>query len=498
MSHRRQVDVGFSVEFGHYASLSSSRATKALRYPLVSAGLALVLAGAALLAAHLHQPPPTTEWAAFALWLASLAATVLACRTPGAALRPAMPLTRADVAALAAIAGLSAALLLPWLAVYPLEMVDDLVRNTGLQARALAAGEAAIFHYGFHNASSFVLPLTGVPFYLVFGPSSLSFKGLSALLGVLTPFLLYLLARRYLSRPLALAAAVFLLTLPVYIFFARREPEIAWSPPLMVALLAALLRVEEEEARPRSLALLGLLAGITVHFHSAVKAAGLAALGLALAYALALALRRRQLWRRLWSGAALAVAAFLIGLGPLILVSNPALVLSSGRLVDLGAADYGRILGDYQVSLRVFFDQPTRSWFPTHEPLIPSSLLSALFALGATLGLFVVPLRLQLTLLFFLLLLPLTNSALTDLINAEHRLAPLFRWRRSWAQWGWASSYARWSARDGSCSGLRSSPRSPSPSSSPSPSRRGRSSSTSRVVTPTSPPPTSCTTPCAR
>jgi hypothetical protein len=59
------------------------------------------------------------------------------------------------------------------------------------------------------------------------------------------------------------------------------------------------------------------------------------------------------------------------------------------------------------------------------EPLIPSTILAALFGLGAVLGFRSVPRHVHATLLYYVLLLPLTNSAVTDARNGAHRLSPL-------------------------------------------------------------------------
>jgi hypothetical protein len=190
-----------------------------------------------------------------------------------------------------------------------------------------------------------------------------------------------------------------------------------------VGVLAALLRVYDQDWKPRTFALLGLVTGLAVYFHGAGKAAAFAALGLAAVTAVARTCARRQSWRRLVAGGATSSLGFFIGLGPLLHATDVDLLFSRGRLA--APASSAALLDAYQRSLRVFFDLPTRSWFPWYQPLIPSPILSGLFALGLLGGFWVVRRRVHLTLLFFVLLLPLTNSALTDSVNGDHRLTPL-------------------------------------------------------------------------
>lgn len=395
------------------------------RIPLIC-GLLALLAGAGAVLLSYRRLPPETEWSSVALWAASLVLTTAACWTPLEREAGSTGWARGDLAAILVLTVTACALLLPALAVYPLEVASDPPRDSGFLTQSIVDGRTRqIFKYGYFNGFSFVMPLTGVPFYWVFGPSSLSFKALAATLGIATPVLLYWMVRRHLSRSHALAAGLLLLSLPVYLFYARREPIHAFNPFWMLAVLGALLRVLEHKTAPRTLGLLGMVAGITVHFHPGVKAAAFCALALAAVAAIVRSLARRQSWRRLMGAGVMAVTGFFVGLGPLVLATDLGILLSSGRLSPDRGRGLANLLERWLVSLRVFFDLPTMSWFPTHEPLIPSAMLAGLFALGVLLGFLVVPLRIHLALVFFLLVLPLTNSALTDIVNGDHRLSPL-------------------------------------------------------------------------
>jgi hypothetical protein len=390
-------------------------------------GVAATIASALAVAIVYRTPLGRSEWPAVALWAGSLALWLLACRAPAEERVHASRPRPAELAAMALLAGAAAAVILPGLEFYPLETIGDPVRDSGLLARSIAQGETReIFRYGFYFGYSMVVPLLGAPFHLLFPASSLTFKGLAALLGILTPPLFFWFARRYLSFALALTAALLLATLPVYLFYARREPVVAFSPLVMTAVLAALVPALEPAAPLRRFGLIGLAAGVSVFFHAAVKGAGLAAFTLAMAVALWRSCAGRQSWQRTLAAAAVAVLGFIIAFGPLLEFTDPDILVSRARLgTPEGAYGSAALLERYLSSLRIYFDQPTMSWFPKHQPLIPSPWLAALFTVGALAGGLVVPARAHWTMLFFALVLPFTNSALTDTINADHRLAPL-------------------------------------------------------------------------
>ena len=355
---------------------------------------ATVAAGAAMTIAY-RTRPPESEWSAVVLWAAGIALWWVACRTPtgAAAARnqeteaPRPRHRRLDLGAMAALAAVAAALILPALEVYPLEMAGDPVRDGGLFPRAIAEGDITeIFGYGFYNGYSVLIPLLGVPFYLLFPASSFAFKGLAALAGIITPPLFFRFARRYLPFTLALAAALLMIALPVYLFFARREPVVAFNPLLMTAILAALVPALEPNASARRLGLLGAVAGLSNYFHAAVKTAGFGALALAALVTLSRTRARPHSLRGLFSRGGAALLGVLIGFGPLLQSTDLDAFVSRQRLGQPSQGwDLPTLIERYETSLRVFFDQPTTSWFPEHQPLIPSVPLAALFAFGAVL-----------------------------------------------------------------------------------------------------------------
>jgi hypothetical protein len=216
------------------------------------------------------------------------------------------------------------------------------------------------------------------------------------------------------------------LSLPVYLFYARSEPVIALNPVIMIVTLAALFPALEPDVPARRLGLLGAVAGASAYFHAGVKAAAFAALALALAAAFARTCAGRYPWQRLVPGVAAALLGVLIGFGPLLQVTDLGLFISRQRLghPQLGF-DPIHLLKSYGTSLRVFFDQPTTSWFPTRQPLIPSTVLAATFAFGALSGFLALPRRVYWSLLFFVFVLPFSNSAITEQVNGDHRLTPL-------------------------------------------------------------------------
>jgi hypothetical protein len=423
MVRRRSPPEG-AVVAGTLTGTGRSIASALALSPLWQRVTAAALAASAVFYSH-RQPPESSEWTAVVLWAIGLALWFYACRTP-AAEAPARPrLVGRDFVALAVIGVVACAVFLPALERYPVEVAGDPARDA-LLAQWIREGTTKRIFDWVHNNFSMVVPLTTLPFHFVFGASSLSFKVQAATLGAATPLLLFLLVRRYLSITNAVAAALLLIAMPVYIFYARREPVVAFNPFWMVVILFALLRSIEQGSKARTLGALGALAGLLVHFHAASKAAGFVALVLAIATAGWRACVGRQSWRRLAAAGVATSVGFAIGLGPLVLKLDLTTLISRGRMSEVGAGfELLPLLDAYARSLRVFFDQPTTSWFPIHQPLIPSPILAALFALGGGLGFIALPRRIHATLIAVTLVLLFTNSAMTDIVNGDHRLSVL-------------------------------------------------------------------------
>jgi hypothetical protein len=353
----------------------------------------------------------------------------LACRPwrDDGAVRWWRPLARADLLALLATLVGVGAVLLPWLDVYPLDVGGDALRDGGLLTLMIQEGEIKqIFEYGFFAGFTYVVPFVALPYLLFFGASAYAFKAVAATVGALTAFALYALARRDLSPLQALLAVGFLLSMPVFVYHARLETMVIFNAFWMAVLLGALFSVFDREGAPAAFGIVGLLAGLTTLFHAAAKASGFLALGIAACWAIWRTIRGRQSFGQLVRAGVVSVAAFVVGMGSVVLETGATNLLSLHKISTGGQdRDWAATLDAYQSSLRVFFDEPILARFPLIEPLIPSAIVSALFAIGVLLGFFVLPRRVYFSLLFLVFLLPFTNSAVTDSARAAHRLIPL-------------------------------------------------------------------------
>jgi hypothetical protein len=78
----------------------------------------------------------------------------------------------------------------------------------------------------------------------------------------------------------------------------------------------------------------------------------------------------------------------------------------------------------YQKSLLIWITEPTNAWYPDHKPIF-SPLLFSLMILGIIVGLARKNLYL-IAVLCIALILHLSNSALTDILNGDHRLTPFY------------------------------------------------------------------------
>ncbi len=367
------------------------------------------------------------QWAALALWIVTVTVTGVALLgRPGLAgvRRHLSSLSRNDGLALSILLAVAVAAYFFSLESYPMVVAGDPVRDTGLDVQRILDGDYKdFFVYGYINSYGLMATVLTSPIYLLLGPSALSFKVPPALLAIATIVMFFVLARRWLSTQASFIGSLALLCLPTLLFYGRYESlhvyNIAWMP----LLFAATYLVLRKQPHCRHFGFLGLLSGVLFTFHGAIKAAAFASLGLA-AIAALLAARREGL-RWLLAVGLLTVVGMLIGFGPLILATTPEIFLVSNRIPDTTGTDLSTLVSNYWQSLRIFFDRPTTSWLPTHEPLLPFKPLAFLFAAGLLVGLLVVPRRLFGLCLFYLLVLLLTNSALTDMVNGEHRLMPL-------------------------------------------------------------------------
>lgn len=121
-----------------------------------------------------------------------------------------------------------------------------------------------------------------------------------------------------------------------------------------------------------------------------------------------------------------------VGFGPLLLNTTTSNFFNTKRLTIIKQDNTNRINHNliidlakkYQKSLLVWVKEPTNNWYPDHKPIFPPPLF-ILMILGIIAGIIRKNIYLT-TILCIALILHLTNSALTNIVNGEHRLGPLY------------------------------------------------------------------------
>src|SRR5579859_7598208 len=107
---------------------------------------------------------------------------------------------------------------------YPYVSISDELRDGGVYAMKIASGALKnIFAWGVYDAHGLIIPTLTVPFYYLFGNSTLTYRVPAALLSSADVIFLYILIRLLLNRQTAVWVALILATLPFHMFFAHTQ-----------------------------------------------------------------------------------------------------------------------------------------------------------------------------------------------------------------------------------------------------------------------------------
>lgn len=319
---------------------------------------------------------------------------------------------------------------------YPFVSVGDEVRDGGLNTMQIADGTLQnIFAYGRYDAHGLIIPTITSFFYQLFGGSVLTYRFPSALLACIEVAAIFMLMRMQLNRTAAFFSALVLATLPLHIFFARTQVVVAfnsfWSSIILLSLYLLL-----KKKRAVDYAFFGTIIGFVFGFHAAIRVVAilvlLCVIGISLYEIVSKFIKKHQIRNSLLKLFLLVLFCF-VGFGPRLLFSNTTNFLHTSRFVLQQDAEtktmptmqeVQTIKDNYLKSLMVWFYEPTQYMYPDHKPIFPP-LLAAFFLLGIGHSLFVVKNPFLYVLTFLIITVPLLSSAITDSINADHRLSPL-------------------------------------------------------------------------
>lgn len=295
------------------------------------------------------------------------------------------------------------------LTTYPFVSVGDGVRDSGLDALRIATGKFTnFFTYGNYNGYGRLLPIFSSFFYSLFGSSVLTFRIPGAIIATLDVMLLYLLLRQMTEKKIAIIGALILALFPLHMYYARIELVVLFDS-FWTTLLLLLFYLWSKHKSPIDFVMLGSAIGMAANFHTAVRVVAI----LLLLVVIITTIRKHLTYVLVF------LVFFMVGFGPLILSSNTTNFLQQKRYVQTTPI---KLEQKYVKSLLVWVHEGTTSRYPPHTPIL-SLPLFILFLLGAGYALYLRNLF-SITLVLLIFILPFTNSAMTDWVNADHRLLP--------------------------------------------------------------------------
>jgi hypothetical protein len=298
---------------------------------------------------------------------------------------------------------------------YPFVAVGDEVRDGGLDTVKIITGETSnIFAYGRYNAHGLIIPILNIPFYKIFYNSVLSYRVPAALISTIDVFLLFFIVTSLFGSNTAFWAALLLVCNPIHLFYSRTETVVIFSSLITTVLVYFSYRSIKHKW---DFVYLALLIGFSFNFHASVKTVGMLLLPLIFFKILSFKKIKEIIFSIITS-----VIVLIIGFGPRLLETNLKIFFHTARL-NTGFLNVFIFLNKYIESLKVIAFSPTTSHYLDHKPIISIPLF--LLLLIGLFFLYKINRILFFIIIYLLLTIPLINSAITDIINADHRLIPL-------------------------------------------------------------------------
>lgn len=326
-----------------------------------------------------------------------------------------------------------------FLSYYPFVASGDEIRDGGWNARQILEGTIKnIFGYGRYESHGLVIPTLVIPFYLIFKNSVLSYRALTALLATLDILVVYLLSRKIIGRSGAFFSSLILAILPLHLYYARTEIVVMFSIFLTSIILWSFYFFFKNK-NALSFIFLGLILGFSSGFHASVRTVVFISFFVALTYSSYLLIKEKNKLKTILKFIGLIIF-FFVGFGPRLLFSSPdnffhlrtaAILKKDGsgwmdaRVSLVNLYKNRQVLAtNYWRSFRGYINKPVFSHFREKIPILPKAL-SLFFVLGIINAFFLNRnFFLYKLIAVFAILIPLTNSAVTDCVNCDHRWGP--------------------------------------------------------------------------
>lgn len=317
---------------------------------------------------------------------------------------------------------------------YPFVSLGDEVREPGYNTQRIVNGRLKnIFGYGQYDAYGLIISTAAVIPFGILGGSVLTYRLPAAIVSILDIILFYFLLSLITKNKIAsFMGAMFLISLPLHLYYSRTELVVILSSLFStIILLSLFIFFKRKTFKTIDFLFLGTVLGFSFNLHGSIKAMSLitiAAIALIYFYQF---IKKKLPVSQLIKNLLIFIIFILIGFGPRVLNTSVNIFFNTSRLpfisTEQTAANHSaeKSLGEkYVKSLLVWISEPTTAWYADKKPIFTPITFSLMIV-----GLSAVVLKKNkflITVLFIALSLHLTNSALTEMINGDHRLSPLF------------------------------------------------------------------------
>lgn len=315
---------------------------------------------------------------------------------------------------------------------YPFVSLGDSLRDGGLDAMKIVNGiQKNIFAYGRYESHGLIIPTVSSMFYKIYGNSDLTFKVPSAIIGIIDISLLYHLVLRSKDRIGAFFAAIFLIGMPLHLFYSRTEIVVIFSSILMTLLLISVYRYCTHKDL-RSVISVGLLLGLCLNFHASIRAV----VFITIPIMVVLIVSSRN-YKNIIKSILIMLLFMLIGFGPRIFMSSINIVFHTRTITALkdtvtkenvpdkvNTSKLKDAINTYPRAFLGYFYENVNSHYTHKAPIMPF-VFGIFLMIGLAFALLEGSAFWKICAVYALII-PFTNSAMTEAVNNDHRLAPLF------------------------------------------------------------------------
>ena len=310
---------------------------------------------------------------------------------------------------------------------YPFVSVGDELRDSGLRALKISKGEEKnIFGYGDYNGYGLDPSIMAAFFYRLFGGSVFTYRLPSAIFATVEVVVIYLLGYLILGKAAAFWSAMVLIALPLQLLLARTEFLVLCNSFLTAVILLFFYFLKDKKII--NFAVFGTILGFSFGFHTAVRTVALIMLAVGILFEI-FSISHINLKEK---GTRLLVLTFFcfVGFGPRLWFTTKDIFFAKHRFysqvnMQQGFLEKFNQFGDrYYHSFLAWAVEPLGSRSVDNKPIL-TPFLGLFFIVGLVISLLVLD-NLYLKIISLLaLILPFTNSALTDALNQGHRLSSL-------------------------------------------------------------------------